>query len=232
MIYILSIILFLIGFCLCSIKDKAFDNCKPNLWKKVLVFLANDKYNGYFVNIIIAILGVTCAILLTNYDTKKHEINQTVRLLDYLNHEISEKEQRINTEILRKIVDPEYESTNETLQYIQQILPITSIETILTVSPYEYTISSICYNALHECRTNINVLLNDMENLEKNDDIKYYLNLISYELEYVNGVVGFEIKYQNREISYDELYTEVNEFYKNVFSEENFYNIPSVKLYN
>ena len=74
--------IFIIGILLCYIREKSFASCKITFLQKSLNFLSNKKYNEYFVNTMIAFLGVTVAIAFANLNTEQQEKAQTIEFLE------------------------------------------------------------------------------------------------------------------------------------------------------
>lgn len=230
MIYVISVAIFILGILLCSIKGKSYSDCRIGWLKRILNVLSKEDYNSYFSNFIVTILGVTCAILLTNYDTRKQETNQTIVLLNYLSEEIVLADQFLNDELNDVLMGYKDESMIESMKNVQ-FPPMFETETLLTTDPYQSTISIFGHNALNEFNRNINTLKNDIEDSNDIREIENSFRLMSYEFEYLNGIINLEIMYQNKKINYDQYYDKVCELINNVFGEENFYNTPTTKIY-
>lgn len=219
-IYLCTVLMFFVGIILCYIERIKICNCKNERIKKVVNLVSNEKLYDYLVNIMVTFLGVTIAIIFTDYNTEQQEREQTIEFLnDVLLTELGTKSQFILTAIIEMDKEPveekrsfEPEKVFETMK-IYPLSPVLSLEILLEDSPYKYTISRYTYSALIDCRMNFAVQKNRMENTTNIEEMKKHLDVMLITFNQACKVVEIELKYQNRKIKENDVYIMIDKLY-------------------
>lgn len=169
MFYVITIIVFFVGILLICIRGQMFDELKYQNIRILLAWFSEKDINEYLVNTMIAFLGVTSAIVFTNFNTVQEEKKQTIKYLeDVLVKELDTKgtfateamlvlnpraylqatiegegitEENTSVEIEQKFKP---EDMFETMK-IYPLSPVLSLDILLTNAPYMHTISKYSY---------------------------------------------------------------------------------------
>ena len=240
----ITIIIFFVGVLLCQIRGMKFQNCKWTIVRKVLEFISQEKMNEYFVNIMVAFLGVTIAILITDIHTvgenKKETIDyiESVLLADlylkeafltevmiglnpssYIQSTI-ETENTVGNDISVEIESKyDVEKLFETIK-IYPIVPIVSLDTFLSDSPYEQTISSECLRALYDCRDSLTMQKEKIENTDNIEEMQRYLKQMADDFYRAQKIVIIELNYQKGLINEENVYNQIDEIYNELGENE------------
>ena len=221
MMKLITILLFIIGIIMCIIteykmivsqSDKKEKFIKVNLIETLKNFFLSKSFNEYIITIIATVLGVTLAIVCTNYDTNENNRKKTIEFLNVLDTELLAKENLIDELILQFI---DISSEQSMLLNDISISPILPLEVILTNDPYSSTISSYTYGALLDNRTAIDMCQNSIRRDSSSDEMKIHLSMISDDIKITRQIIKLELGYQNKEITEEELIVMANELYYN-----------------
>lgn len=237
MLIVITIIIFVLGVILCLIKGKKFEQCRPGILKKILEILSNGDFNGYLVNTMVAFLGITTAIAFTNYNTEKQEEKWTIEFLEdvllieldtkitLMNEAISGMSTDSGIELGIKTgeldggeisIDVEEVSNPEKLFETMKVYPIssvTSLDMLLSDSPYKYTISRYSYSALIDCRMNFITQKVRIDSADSLEEMIKHISKMSVDFERAYKIVEIELRYLNKEICEDEVYNEIDQLY-------------------
>lgn len=219
---LITILLFILGLIMCIIKEYRISMSqrdrkverknffKWDLIEKIKKFFFSKSINEYIITIIATVLGVTLAIVCTNYDTNEGNRKKTIEFLSVLDTELLAKERLIDEMILQLI---DISSEQETSVNNISISPILPLEVILTNEPYSSTLSSYTYGALLDNRTAIDMCQNSIIKDSNFEQIKFHFSLISEDIKFTRLIVKLELLYQNKEIDEKELIEMANELY-------------------
>lgn len=237
MIIVITIIIFVLGALLCLVKGKNFENCRPKIVRKTLEFFSRSDLNGYFVNTMVAFLGITTAIAFSNFNTARQEQKWTTEFIeDVLLTEFDTKITLMREAISGMNNDPGQEARSDTkgpaggeisinveepsdpeklfdAMKIYPITPVSSLDMLLTDSPYKYTISRYSYSALTDCRMNFTVQKARIDNSDSIAEMTEHLWRMSCDFERAYKIALIELRYQKNEISEDDVYREIDKLY-------------------
>lgn len=212
MILLITVIIFIIGLLLCFNKEKLFKKMGVKILNKYHSYddTVKGRFNDYIMGIITTVLGVTLAIVFTNYDVGIQEKSQTIDILNAVYTELEIKSGLMNTMGGMLEADESYmENVSDMLQTkpLSNMLPL---DVLLTNAPYAYTISGYSYTALSNCKMNFYTLQNRMLDETEVEKMKKDLDILNIELECAFKVIDAELRYQNNEINEEQLIAEIN----------------------
>lgn len=237
MLIAITVIIFILGAFLCFIRGKSFDNCRAASLKKTLEVLSNNNFNDYLVNTMVAFLGITTAITFTNFNTIRQEEKWTIEFLeDVLLTELDTKINLLNEaisgmdmdsgmkaeigmeesdvgEISMDVEEPsDPEKLFETMK-VYPISPVSSLDMLLTDSPYQYTISRYSYSALIDCRMNFTMQKSGIDDSENIQEMVNHLSKMSFDFKRARRIIEIELEYLNNKISEDDVYKQIDQLY-------------------
>lgn len=237
MFYVITIIVFFGGIFLTCIRGRVFGNCKTEIIKLLLERISGKNLNEYFVNTLIAFLGVTAAIAFTNCNTAMEEKKQTIKYLEevlltefdtkgafaaeamlgldpsaYLQVIIEGEgitEENTSVEIEQKFKP---EDMFETMK-IYPIEPVLSLDILLMNDPYMHTISRYTYSALISTRSSLALQKIRLENAENIEEMQKYLEHVVTEFHHACKIVEIELEYQKGNIKEEEVYNQIDRLF-------------------
>lgn len=245
MIIGITIIIFFIGAMLCVIKKEQFDKIQFTILKKLFKNFWKDEFKAYLVNCIITFLGVMLAIVFTDINTIREEKEKTVNFLDkVLLRELSTKGAFVTETMidmnpeayLQVTIEGEGLSEENTttvydtkftpdelfeMMKVFPVVPVTSLDLLLTDSPYKYTISEYAYNALISCKINFSTQISRIQNETEIAKMEQHLKILSYEFSIAQNIVELELAYQNNKISENELQYKIDQIFEELSTNEN-----------
>ena len=236
-IIIITIVIFSVGILLCQIREREFDDCKWTIVKRFLGFISKERINEYFVNIVVAFLGVTIAILITDIHTVNENKKETIDYIETVLLEELYLKEAFLTEVMiglnpsdyiQAIIETENVDGNdksieieskydveklfETIK-IYPIVPIMSLDTFLTDSPYEQTISRGSLSALKSCRDSLTLQKIRMENADNIENMQRHLEYLVNDFYHIQKIVQIELEYQKGKISEEDVYNQIDKLY-------------------
>lgn len=212
MVLTITVIIFIIGLLLCFNKEKLFKRMGVKILNKYLSCddTVKGRFNNYIMGIITTVLGVTLAIVFTNYDVGNQEQSQTIDFLGVVYTELETKSGLMNMMgDMLEANESDMEAVLDTLQ-ITPISNVLSLDVLLTNAPYAYTISDYSYSALLSCRMNFYMQQNRMQDETEVEKMKRDLDILNIELECACKVIDAELRYQNNEINKEQLFVEID----------------------
>ena len=238
MLYVITIIVFLVGAFLTYIRGREFGKWKPRNMKELLEWVWGKDLNEYFVNTTIAFLGVTLAVAFTNFNTTQKEKKQTIKYLDeVLFTEFDTKgdfvteamlgldpsayiqviiegegitEENTSVEIEQKY---EQEDLFETMK-IYPLSPVLSLDILLTEGPYMHTISRYSYSALISIRSSLALQKTRLENAESIEEMQKHLEYMIIDFQNACKIVEIELDYQKGNIREEEVYNQIDKLFE------------------
>ncbi len=220
---LITIMFFLIGIGSCIIKEyKAFwikddkkTNKKKNFKSSILKeqierFFLSESFNDYVITVVATILGVTLAIVFTNYDTARIERNKTIDFLEVFDEELLSEEKVIAALIAYDLLINNGEGKAEYLKNVS-FSPVLPLEVLLTSEPYVSTISSSTYQALLTKRRALGMAQNNLLDTYNIFDADGYLLEMMQSIEYIHMVIDIELAYQNKTIGEQEVERRIKE---------------------
>lgn len=166
-------------------------------------FLLSKGFCEYIITIAATILGVTLAIIFTDYDTNKKDCSDTIEFLEILDEELMSKE-KIICGLLAYINMTDKESF--TGGYDKTTFsPMLSLEVILNNEPYLSTLSGSTYSTLLLKRASLDMMQKELSNATSRFDTEENMIWIILNMDFIRSVVEIEKMYQNKEISEKEV---------------------------
>ncbi len=208
----LTIILFILSIFLILFKKlKIF-----KIENKFLEIIFDEKITEFIVNICITIIGVTLAILLTNYDVQKQETKKEISMLNSLDRELKMIEDNIDVYILFYENYKEQKKEENFLQ-LHKEMPITPLYTLEPILDNELVVTNANYHsyaALIDSQRSIYASYNRLEHIENVNDLVNELITLRDSCSFMRGIIQIEIAFQNKEISEKDMQNAVNQYYE------------------
>lgn len=220
MMEFITIGLFVFGIIVCLIKEHSNNSEHDRgrsrnkdlimkLIKKMKIFLSQSFYD-YITTIIATILGVTLAIVCSNYDTNSKNCNNTIEFLKILDEELSSNELRIDALIKLNEMQDSNGDINDLTELTFSLL---SLEVILTNEPYISTLSHSTYSVLLKEKVYLDRKQALLLNVSNNYNEKLFMLEIIEDIEFIRSIIKLELLYQNKNISKQELEDKMNMIY-------------------
>lgn len=216
MIKLITISFFALGLFMCIIREHTMsmtkkENAKLKLKKKLKNFFLSEGFCEYIITIAATVLGVTLAIIFTNYDTDRKDCKDTIEFLEIFDEELLTKEETILA--LWGLMDmTDRESAADGIKEMT-FSPMLPLEVILNNEPYVSTLSGSTYSALLIKRTALDMMQKKLVNASSRFDVEGCLLGIMQNMNFIHSVVEIELLYQNNDINEQEVEKRIEELY-------------------
>ena len=242
--YKITIMIFFLGIFLVCIRGREYSNCKSKIVKTILEWISRENLNEYLVNTMIAFLGVTAAILFTNFNTTQVEKKQTIKYLDDVLVNGVEIEGAFVTRAMFGLdpsayiqviiegegiteentsVEIEQEFKPEDLFETMKVYPLSSalsLDILLNDAPYRHTISKYSYSALNSIRKSLALQKTRLENAESIEEMQKHLEHMIIDFQNTFMIVEIELDYQKGNISEEEVYNQIDKLFDELIENE------------
>lgn len=244
MFYFITIVVFLFGILLTCIRGRKFEKMESKNIRKLLGWISKNDINEYFVNTMIAFLGVTSAIAFTNFNTLKEEKNQTINYLEEVLLAELDTKGILATEAMLELnpnaylhvtiggegiteentsVENEQKFESEDIfQTVKRypISPVLSLDMLLTNAPYMHTISEYTYSALISSRSSLALQKIRLEDAETIEEMQKHLEYMIIDFNHTRKVVEIELEYQKGNIKKDDVYNQIDKLFEELKENE------------
>jgi len=220
MLIFLTIMLFIVAIFLIMVPKYKKEKIEKH---KLLKVLFEERVVEFIINICVTIIGVTLAILLTNYDANRQNIDKTISLLSSLDRELKMVEDNISVIYIPAYQQLKEQDREQEFLNFYSVSPISSLYTLESIIGNEIVVTNTnyySYAALIDSQHAIAISYDRLENINDAESLVVELQFLNDSCSFMRKVIQKEIDFQSGRIPENEMEKVINEIYEELYLRE------------